>query len=155
MIRECHYRFNVVFAVEGKSDLLRQLTGIEAKGPLNYSLTRLVDGKTIDCNIIQLVDTDKYDIIGGPITEMILADVDGALLGYDINDLSTYVNVNAWLKALRNARPDIVIMLVGIKSDLLGRLGVVPTDMAKAYASIYVCVSLLSCLLFHYPFVIQ
>ncbi|KAL3887271.1 hypothetical protein ACJMK2_027214 [Sinanodonta woodiana] len=58
----------------------------------------------------------------------------GALLVYDIAKRLTYENVDRWLKELRDhADNDVVIMLVGNKSDLQ-HLREVPTDEAKAFA---------------------
>lgn len=59
----------------------------------------------------------------------------GALLVYDIAKHATYVNVTRWLKELRDhADTNIVIMLVGNKSDLK-HLRAVPTEEAKAFSS--------------------
>lgn len=56
----------------------------------------------------------------------------GALLVYDISKHKTYESVEQWLKVLRDhANEDIVITLVGNKSDLSHA---VPTDEAKIYA---------------------
>ena len=58
----------------------------------------------------------------------------GALLVYDISKLATFENVARWLKELRDhAEPNIVIMLVGNKSDLRNRRAV-PTEDAMAFA---------------------
>lgn len=59
---------------------------------------------------------------------------------YDIAKHPTYVNVSRWLKELRDhADSNIVIMLVGNKSDLR-HLRAVPTDEAKAFAGeCFVC----------------
>jgi Ras-related protein Rab-11A len=58
----------------------------------------------------------------------------GALLVYDIAKHGTYVNVQRWLKELRDhADSNIVIMLVGNKSDLK-HLRSVPTEEAKAFS---------------------
>jgi GTPase SAR1 family protein len=55
-------------------------------------------------------------------------------LVYDIAKFSTYKNVERWLTELReNADRNIVIMLVGNKSDLR-HLREVPTEEAKAFA---------------------
>ena len=55
---------------------------------------------------------------------------------YDISKHITYENVVRWLKELRDhADSNIVIMLVGNKSDLR-HLRAVPTEEAKAFASI-------------------
>ena len=53
---------------------------------------------------------------------------------YDIAKQATYVNVQRWLKELRDhADSNIVIMLVGNKSDLR-HLRAVSTDEAQAFA---------------------
>jgi small GTP-binding protein len=53
---------------------------------------------------------------------------------YDIAKYSTFKNVERWLTELReNADRNIVIMLVGNKSDLR-HLREVPTDESKAFA---------------------
>jgi Ras-related protein Rab-11A len=61
----------------------------------------------------------------------------GALLVYDIAKHSTYTNVTRWLKELRDhADSNIVIMLVGNKSDLK-HLRAVPTEEAKTFSCEY------------------
>jgi len=58
----------------------------------------------------------------------------GALLVYDIAKRVTFENVERWLKELRDhAVPNIVVMLVGNKSDLR-HLRAVTTEEAKAFA---------------------
>lgn len=58
----------------------------------------------------------------------------GALLVYDIAKHLTYENVERWLRELRDhADQNIVIMLVGNKSDLR-HLRAVPTEEAKNFA---------------------
>jgi len=58
----------------------------------------------------------------------------GALLVYDITKHITFENVARWLKELRDhAEANIIIMLVGNKSDLRHRRAV-PTEEAMAFA---------------------
>ncbi len=58
----------------------------------------------------------------------------GALLVYDIAKGATFENVEKWLKEMRDfADRDIVVMLVGNKSDLR-HLRAVLTDEAQVYA---------------------
>lgn len=58
----------------------------------------------------------------------------GALLVYDISKHSTFENVERWLKELRDhAEANIVVMLVGNKSDLR-HLRAVETDEAMAFS---------------------
>ena len=55
---------------------------------------------------------------------------------YDISEHLTFRNIRVWLHELRClSAEDIVIMLVGNKSDLR-HLRAVPTDEAKAFAGI-------------------
>lgn len=62
------------------------------------------------------------------------------MLVYDISKHSTYESVDRWLKELRDhADSNIVIMLVGNKSDLR-HLRAVPTEEAKQFACMFVCV---------------
>jgi Ras-related protein Rab-11A len=56
------------------------------------------------------------------------------LLVYDISKHATFENVERWLKELRDhAEPNIVVMLVGNKSDLR-HLRAVETDEAMAFS---------------------
>ena len=60
----------------------------------------------------------------------------GALLVYDITKHESYVNVEKWLKELReHVDKKIVIMLVGNKSDLK-HLRAVPVEEAKSFSGI-------------------
>ncbi len=63
----------------------------------------------------------------------------GALLVYDISKHPTFENVERWLKELRDhAEPNIVVMLVGNKSDLR-HLRTVPTEEAMSFAEVREC----------------
>lgn len=58
----------------------------------------------------------------------------GALLVYDVTRHSTFENVERWLRELRDhTDPNIVVMLIGNKSDLR-HLVAVPTDDGKSFA---------------------
>ena len=60
----------------------------------------------------------------------------GALLVYDITKPQTFVNAERWLRELReHADDDIVIMLVGNKSDLK-HVRAVGTDEAITFSGI-------------------
>jgi len=89
-----------------------------------------VDGKTIKAQIWDTAGQERYRAI----TSAYYRGAVGALLVYDIAKHLTYENVERWLRELRDhADPNIVIMLVGNKSDLR-HLRAVPTDEAKAFA---------------------
>ena len=61
----------------------------------------------------------------------------GALLVYDISKKPSFDNVEKWLKELReHADPNIVLMLVGNKSDLR-HLRAVKTEEATLFAEKY------------------
>lgn len=58
----------------------------------------------------------------------------GALLVYDVTRSVTFENIERWLKELRDhTDPNIVVMLIGNKSDLQ-HLSAVSTEDAKAFA---------------------
>ncbi|KAK6932719.1 Small GTPase [Dillenia turbinata] len=58
----------------------------------------------------------------------------GALLVYDVTRHATFGNVERWLRELRDhTDPNIVVMLIGNKSDLR-HLVAVPTEDAKSFA---------------------
>ncbi|KAF8661457.1 hypothetical protein AX16_001330, partial [Volvariella volvacea WC 439] len=89
-----------------------------------------VDGKVVKAQIWDTAGQERYRAI----TSAYYRGAVGALLVYDITKHASYVNVNRWLKELRDhADSNIVIMLVGNKSDLK-HLRAVPTDEAKAFA---------------------
>ena len=58
----------------------------------------------------------------------------GALLVYDVTRRATFENVSRWLRELKDhTDPNIVVMLIGNKSDLR-HLVAVPTEDGKGYA---------------------
>jgi Ras-related protein Rab-11A len=58
----------------------------------------------------------------------------GALLVYDVTRHTTFENVGRWLKELReHTDPNIVVMLIGNKSDLR-HLVAVPMEYGKSFA---------------------
>ncbi|KAJ3007105.1 UNVERIFIED_CONTAM: Ras- protein Rab-11A, partial [Siphonaria sp. JEL0065] len=90
-----------------------------------------VDGKTIKAQIWDTAGQERYRAI----TSAYYRGAVGALLVYDIAKVSSYENVNRWLKELRDhADSNIQIMLVGNKSDLK-HLRAVSTEEAKTYAA--------------------
>ncbi|KAG8946484.1 Ras- protein Rab-11A [Tulasnella sp. 424] len=91
-----------------------------------------VDGKTVKAQIWKTVaGQERYRAI----TSAYYRGAVGALLVYDIAKYATYVNATRWLKELRDhADPNIVIMLVGNKSDL-EHLRAVPSEEAKAFSA--------------------
>uniref|UniRef100_A0A4W4GFB1 Ras-related protein Rab-25 n=1 Tax=Electrophorus electricus TaxID=8005 RepID=A0A4W4GFB1_ELEEL len=127
----------------GKSNLLSRFTrnefNLESKSTIGVEFaTRSiqVDGKTIKAQIWDTAGQERYRAI----TSAYYRGAVGALLVYDIAKHLTYENVERWLKELRDhADNNIVIMLVGNKSDLR-HLRAVPTDEARAFAgAIFLC----------------
>lgn len=106
----------------GKSNLLSRFTrnefSLETKSTIGVEFaTRSiqVDGKTIKAQIWDTAGQERYRAI----TSAYYRGAVGALLVYDIAKSVTYKNVERWLTELReNAAENIVIMLVGNKSDL-------------------------------------
>ncbi|VDK55674.1 unnamed protein product, partial [Anisakis simplex] len=89
-----------------------------------------VEDKRVKAQIWDTAGQERYRAI----TSAYYRGAVGALLVYDIAKHITYENVERWLKELRDhAEQNIVIMLVGNKSDLR-HLRAVPTDEAKLFA---------------------
>ncbi|KAG9008046.1 hypothetical protein FRB94_013811 [Tulasnella sp. JGI-2019a] len=135
------YLFKVVLIGDsgvGKSNLLSRFTrnefNLESKSTIGVEFaTRSinVDGKTVKAQIWDTAGQERYRAI----TSAYYRGAVGALLVYDISKHATYVNVQRWLKELRDhADSNIVIMLVGNKSDLK-HLRAVPTEEAKNFST--------------------
>eukprot|EP00775_Hariotina_reticulata_P012988 gene12988-13117_t len=133
------YLFKVVLIGDsgvGKSNLLSRFTRnefcLESKSTIGVEFaTRSiqVDGKTIKAQIWDTAGQERYRAI----TSAYYRGAVGALLVYDITKSVTFENVERWLKELRDhADSNIVIMLVGNKSDLR-HLRSVSTEDAAAY----------------------
>ncbi|KAL3643538.1 Ras-related protein ric2 [Castilleja foliolosa] len=119
------YLFKVVLIGDsgvGKSNLLSRFTrnefSLESKSTIGVefatrSLT--VDGKVIKAQIWDTAGQERYRAI----TSAYYRGAVGALLVYDVTRHSTFESVERWLKELRDhTDPNIVVMLIGNKSDL-------------------------------------
>ncbi|CAG0895772.1 unnamed protein product [Cyprideis torosa] len=137
---EYDYLFKVVLIGDsgvGKSNLLSRFTrnefNLESKSTIGVEFaTRSiqVDGKTVKAQIWDTAGQERYRAI----TSAYYRGAVGALLVYDIAKHITYENVERWLRELRDhADQNIVIMLVGNKSDLR-HLRSVPPEEAKSFA---------------------
>jgi small GTP-binding protein len=137
---EYDYLYKVVLIGDsgvGKSNLLSRFTrnefNLETKSTIGVEFaTRSIrtEGKTIKAQIWDTAGQERYRAI----TSAYYRGAVGALLVYDISKHSTFKNVSRWLTELReNADRNIVIMLVGNKSDLR-HLREVPTEEAKAFS---------------------
>ncbi|KAF3665574.1 Ras-related protein RABA1d [Capsicum annuum] len=134
------YLFKVVLIGDsgvGKSNLLSRFTrnefSLESKSTIGVefatkSLT--VDNKVIKAQIWDTAGQERYRAI----TSAYYRGAVGALLVYDVTRHSTFESVERWLKELRDhTDPNIVVMLVGNKSDLR-HLVAVPTEDGKSFA---------------------
>lgn len=137
---EYDYLYKVVLIGDsgvGKSNLLSRFTrnefNLETKSTIGVEFaTRSIrtEGKTIKAQIWDTAGQERYRAI----TSAYYRGAVGALLVYDISKYSSFKNVERWLTELReNADRNIVIMLVGNKSDLR-HLREVPTEEAKAFS---------------------
>uniref|UniRef100_A0A1B0FK17 Ras-related protein Rab-25 n=1 Tax=Glossina morsitans morsitans TaxID=37546 RepID=A0A1B0FK17_GLOMM len=139
---EYDYLFKVVLLGDtsvGKSSLVSRFTrnefNLESKSTIGVEFaTRSVkvDGRTIKVQIWDTAGQECYRAI----TSAYYRGAVGALLVYDIAKHMTYENVDRWLQELRyHVDHDIVIMLVGNKSDLTD-LRSVTIDEAKQFAEL-------------------
>lgn len=137
---EYDYLFKIVLIGDsgvGKSNLLSRFTrnefNLESKSTIGVEFaTKSIqaEGKTIKAQIWDTAGQERYRAI----TSAYYRGAVGALLVYDISKHSTFENVERWLKELRDhAEANIVVMLVGNKSDLR-HLRAVETDEAMAFA---------------------
>ena len=131
---EYDYLFKVVLIGDsgvGKSNLLSRFTrnefNLESKSTIGVEFATKsinVDGKVVKAQIWDTAGQERYRAI----TSAYYRGAVGALLVYDISKHITFENVERWLKELRDhAEPNIVVMLVGNKSDLRHRR-TVPTE---------------------------
>ncbi|KAJ3254801.1 Ras- protein Rab-11A [Chytriomyces hyalinus] len=138
---EYDYLFKVVLIGDsgvGKSNLLSRFTrnefNLDSKSTIGVEFatrTIQVDGKTIKAQIWDTAGQERYRAI----TSAYYRGAVGALLVYDITKMSSYENVNRWLKELRDhADSNIQIMLVGNKSDLK-HARAVATEESKTFAA--------------------
>ncbi|XP_031494217.1 ras-related protein RABA1d-like [Nymphaea colorata] len=134
------YLFKVVLIGDsgvGKSNLLSRFTrnefSLESKSTIGVEFaTRSlnVDGKVIKAQIWDTAGQERYRAI----TSAYYRGAVGALLVYDVTRHATFENVERWLRELRDhTDPNIVVMLIGNKSDLR-HLVTVSTQDGKAFA---------------------
>jgi len=137
---EYDYLFKVVLIGDsgvGKSNLLSRFTrnefNLESKSTIGVEFATKsiqVDAKTVKAQIWDTAGQERYRAI----TSAYYRGAVGALLVYDISKHVTFENVERWLKELRDhAEQNIVIMLVGNKSDLRHKRAVTTED-AMAFA---------------------
>ncbi|CAJ1963784.1 unnamed protein product [Sphenostylis stenocarpa] len=137
---EYDYLFKVVLIGDsgvGKSNLLSRFTRnefcLESKSTIGVEFatrTLEVEGRTVKAQIWDTAGQERYRAI----TSAYYRGALGALLVYDVTKPTTFENVSRWLKELRDhADANIVIMLIGNKTDLKHLRGVATED-AQGYA---------------------
>ncbi|KAL0903906.1 hypothetical protein M5K25_025969 [Dendrobium thyrsiflorum] len=134
------YLFKVVLIGDsgvGKSNLLSRFTrnefSLESKSTIGVEFaTRSVnvDSKVIKAQIWDTAGQERYRAI----TSAYYRGAVGALLVYDVTRHATFENAERWLRELRDhTDPNIIVMLIGNKSDLR-HLVAVNTEDGKAFA---------------------
>lgn len=135
-----NFVFKVVLIGEsgvGKSNLLSRFTKNEFNHDSRTTIgvefstrTMALNGLTIKAQIWDTAGLERYRAI----TSAYYRGAVGALLIYDISKQLTYQSAERWLKELYDhADPQIVVMLVGNKSDLAS-VRSVSTEDAKDFA---------------------
>ncbi|GKV25028.1 hypothetical protein SLE2022_117400 [Rubroshorea leprosula] len=121
----------------GKSNLLSRFTrnefNLESKSTIGVEFATKslsIDGKVIKAQIWDTAGQERYRAI----TSAYYRGAVGALLVYDVTRHATFESVGRWLKELReHTDPNIVVMLIGNKSDLRHLVAVSAED-GKAFA---------------------
>ncbi|CAN1850884.1 Ras-related protein Rab11D [Linum perenne] len=121
----------------GKSNLLSRFTknefNLESKSTIGVEFatkTIKIDSKVIKAQIWDTAGQERYRAI----TSAYYRGAVGALLVYDVTRHSTFENAARWLRELRDhTDPNIVVMLIGNKSDLR-HLVAVQTEEARAFS---------------------
>ncbi|XP_031255294.1 ras-related protein Rab11D [Pistacia vera] len=137
---EYDYLFKLVLIGDsgvGKSNLLSRFTknefNLESKSTIGVEFATKslnIDGKVVKAQIWDTAGQERYRAI----TSAYYRGAVGALLVYDVTQVSTFGNVGRWLKELReHTDPNIVVMLIGNKSDLR-HLVAVSIEDGKAFA---------------------
>jgi len=134
------YLFRIVMAGDsgvGKTNLLLRYTdstfNFETKTTIGAQFSQksiLVDDKKIECQIWDTAGQERFHSI----TCTYFRGAVGAVLVYDVCNMASFTNTERWLRNLKElAEPDVVIMLVGNKSDL-DNLRQVSVEDAQSFA---------------------
>lgn len=137
---EFDYAFKVVMVGDsgvGKTNILSRFTrnefNVQSKATIGVEFATKpihMEGNTIKLQIWDTAGQERYRAV----TSAYYRGAVGALLVYDITERSTFNKVESWLKELRDhTEDDIVVMLVGNKSDMLNER-TVETDEAEAFS---------------------
>ncbi|XP_078526324.1 ras-related protein Rab-25 isoform X1 [Lissotriton helveticus] len=122
----------------GKTNLLSRFTRNEFNHDSRTTIgvefstrTIMVEGMTVKAQIWDTAGLERYRAI----TSAYYRGAVGALLVFDITKHQTYDCIERWLKELYDhADANIVVMLVGNKTDLTDSAREVPSEEAKMYA---------------------
>lgn len=122
----------------GKSNLLSRFTrnefNLESKSTIGVEFATksvVTQGKVVKAQIWDTAGQERYRAL----TSAYYRGAVGALLVYDISKRSSFESASRWLKELRDyADPNIIILLVGNKSDLK-HLRTITQDEAASFAA--------------------
>jgi len=136
----CRYLFRVVIVGDsgvGKSNLLTRFTSqtfsYDTKSTIGVDFsdkTLMVQGERVKAQIWDTAGQERYR----GITQHYYRGATGALIVYDISSRDSFENAEFWLEEVKkHSASDIVILLIGNKSDLEERREV-ETSEATAFA---------------------
>lgn len=134
-VEGCDYVFKVVLIGDssvGKTNLLSRFTKNEFSQSSLTTLGVEFATKSVEVND-KVVKAQIWDTAGQEtfraITTAFYRDAVGALLVYDITSRSSFENLEHWLGEMKKyADPNIVVMLVGNKSDLAAQRQIGPDE---------------------------
>ncbi|PPD95698.1 hypothetical protein GOBAR_DD07307 [Gossypium barbadense] len=102
-----------------------------------FGVLREMSSDSVNCFALLFLHTGEFSFHANryrAITSAYYRGAVGALLVYDVTRHSTFENVERWLRELRDhTDPNIIVMLIGNKSDLR-HLVAVPTEDGKSFA---------------------
>ncbi|MFX1274838.1 MAG: Rab family GTPase [Promethearchaeota archaeon] len=131
-MKDLHYRFKIIVAGDGgvgKTTLIYRYVDGTFKSNTSMTIGIQFHQKFIDLNDNTTCELLLWDLGGQDhfraILKRFVKGSHGALLMFDLSRIITLFNLDEWMELLSDSEPDIPIVLIGGKADLLEK-GVFP-----------------------------